>query len=52
MKVKLPSGQEVTLKALTTTDKVEKIEPCSFDHLIVAGKCKTCGHEITLKDLH
>jgi|688.fasta_scaffold1130079_1 hypothetical protein len=56
MKVTLPSGKEVTIKALPTVDEIEKfhlfgVMNSAFDHLIVVGKCNKCEHEITLADV-
>jgi hypothetical protein len=56
MKVKLPSGNEVTIKALPIIDEIEKfhlfgVMNSAFDHLIVVGKCDKCGYEITLADV-
>lgn len=56
MKVTLPSGKEVIIKALPKIDEIEKfhlfgVMNCAFDQLIVVGKCKNCGHEITLADV-
>jgi hypothetical protein len=56
MKVKLPSGREVTIKSLPTNGEMEKfhlfgVMNSAFDHLIVVGKCKKCGHDITLADV-
>ena len=56
IKVKLPSGKEVTIKTLPTIDEIEKfhlfgVMNSDFDHLIVVGKCDKCGHKITLADV-
>ena len=56
MKVKLPSGKEVTIKTLPTIYEIEKfhlfgVMNSDFDYLIVVGKCNRCGHEITLADV-